>query len=883
MPSPHGRTARIAPLVAGLALLGVALAPTASAARPDARVMARAVAPILEQSAFAPTWQVPDGIGLDDPRAVSEQKESARRRAGRNTGESSEPVEAPEPSESDESAPSDTLVVGTLNQPGVARGPGGPVPPDTTGAIGPTRYVEVTNGEVAVYDRANLGQVGPSMLFRNFAGRPAPEFVVDPQIMWDSSTSRFYAVGVQRSFSTSGPSGTEPVLDFLNVMWSKTSDPTDLVNGWCRVRFPTDDFGGAGEADDHYYFDDYPKLGDNATHLVIGVNVFEHDKTNGRAFNVTQPRPFRGSRIWTLPKPAAGTSCPGSLPATAFGAPTNITSSRYPDRDGSFAFTPVPTIGVDGAATGYVVASDNPATGASRQDVNVWTVDPAGTVALAGADVNVGSFGVPANVPQPNPGLGTLDALDARLYQAFATNDPDVGGPAIWTAHTIFGGAGAMVRGYELLPGAALPRQSFSFLGAGDGLYVFNGVIAPATNGRSAVANFNTGSDTSRVDIRVRARPAGAPLNSFEPSLVIGTSPAFSGTPAGCDDAATMGFDPCRWGDYSGLSPDPENGEVVWGSNQLQGPAGNTDWTTRNFAVRANSLPSVSLSASTATAPTGTPVSFAATASDPDGTIASIALDLDGDGSFETAGASGTRAYTTPGTYTVRAQALDDRGDAGLASVQVTITNRAPAVSLTASPAATAVNRPVTLTAAASDPDGTITGFAFDLNGANTFTSGVGATPTTTTRFGSPGTQAPRVRATDDRGAAAIGQTTVVVRRFAVTGSVPSKQKLKTVRKKGLRAVATCPDGCTLRADLVLDGKSAKKLKINRRSKATVIGGATATLLAGRARTLAVKPSKRFAKRLKQIKGLRLSVKLSASDAFFNRDAETLGVKLRAK
>ena len=844
-------------------------------------MVARAVPPIAGSVAFAPisaTPAPPDPVGLDDRRAIAAQKALARRQA---PNEAREPNEVPDRSEPADPAPSDTLVVGALNQPGLARGAGGPVPPDTTGAIGPTRYVEVTNGDVAVYDRANLGQLA-AILFRDLAGRPFPEFVADPQIMWDSSTSRFYAVAVQRTFSTSGPVGTEPVTDFLNVMWSKTSDPTDLVNGWCRVRFQTDDFNGTpSEADDHYYFDDYPKLGDNATRLVIGVNVFEHDKTNGREF-MGGSRPFRGSRVWTLPKPSAGTSCPASLPATAFGAPTTMTASRYPDRDGSYAFTPVPAIGVDGAATGYVVASDNGAV-SPRQDINVWTVDPAGAVALAGTDVNAGAFGAPADVPQPNPGLGTLAALDARLYQAFATNDPDAGGPAIWTAQTIAGGAGAMVRGYELLPGAATPRQSFAFQGAGDGLYVFNGVIAPGTNGRTAVANFNTGSDASRIDIRTRARPAGAPLNSFEPSLVIGTSPAFSGTPGGCDDGTTVGVEPCRWGDYSGLSPDPQNGEIVWGSNQLQGAAGNTDWTTRNFAVRANSLPAVTLSASTTTAPTGTPISFAATASDPDGAVASIALDLDGDGTFETPGATGTRAYPVAGTNTIRARALDNRDDAGLASVTISITNRPPGVSLAASPSATAVNRPVALTATASDPDGAIAGFAFDLNGGNAFGLNTGAPPTTTARFTSAGSKVVRVRATDDRGAAGIGQATVLVRAFAVTGSVPSKQKLKTVRKKGLKAVARCPDGCKLRADLVVDGKSAKKLKINRKGKATVLGTATATLVAGRSTTVTVKPSKKLGKRLKQIKGLKLSIKLSASDAFANRDAETLAVKLRTK
>ena len=47
--------------------------------------------------------------------------------------------------------------------------------------------------------------------------------------------------------------------------------------------------------------------------------------------------------------------------------------------------------------------------------------------------------------------------------------------------------------------------------------------------------------------------------------------------------------EPCRWGDYSGASPDPNNPNVVWGSNQAlttpSVPGGNPNWVTENFAI----------------------------------------------------------------------------------------------------------------------------------------------------------------------------------------------------------------------------------------------------------------------------------------------------------
>ena len=48
------------------------------------------------------------------------------------------------------------------------------------------------------------------------------------------------------------------------------------------------------------------------------------------------------------------------------------------------------------------------------------------------------------------------------------------------------------------------------------------------------------------------------------------------------------GGSPCRWGDYAGASPDPQDDDVVWGSNQLNGNPNGDDprWITRNFALQ---------------------------------------------------------------------------------------------------------------------------------------------------------------------------------------------------------------------------------------------------------------------------------------------------------
>ena len=60
----------------------------------------------------------------------------------------------------------------------------------------------------------------------------------------------------------------------------------------------------------------------------------------------------------------------------------------------------------------------------------------------------------------------------------------------------------------------------------------------------------------------------------------------------------------------------------------------------------------------------GQAVSFAPTAfTDPDGSIASYAWDLDGNGSFESSGGAPTHTYNNAGTYTVALEYTDDRGE----------------------------------------------------------------------------------------------------------------------------------------------------------------------------------------------------------------------------
>jgi hypothetical protein len=482
-----------------------------------------------------------------------------------------------------------------LNQPGLSDY--AVTPPDSTGAIGPSHYVEMVNQQVGVYDRNNLGLVSQLDL-TSFVGASALDIVSDPQVEWDGQANRwlYAAVDVYQGDN------------FLLLGWSKTADPSDLSNGWCRF--------GIGRG---HKLDDYPKLGHHDEFILIGSNVY--DDTNGPDYE------FETATVWAVAKPPVGdASCAGTGPAYYFGDPANPLLNE----DGSPAYTPVPANSADASPLGYVVAAHTPLSGDNQQlgpqdKLMLWHfVANAGVPNMVtDGDVGVSTFDLPAPAPQPGS-ENTLDTLDARLTQAVAVNDPTAdGAKGIWTQHTINGpGNRSVVRWYELVPGApgGLPRQQGEVSSATD--FMFNAAISPAKGGDAAAIFYNRSSPTQLPIIGGLTRGPSTPLGSMDAEeLVLGSSTAVDQDPS-CAPPR-----PCRWGDYSGATPDPVNAGVVWGSNQITGPCfilcgWFSQWQTRNFAVVTNTAPPATVPAA--------PQSLSATGSDGAVTLTWSAPSTDG-------------------------------------------------------------------------------------------------------------------------------------------------------------------------------------------------------------------------------------------------------------
>jgi hypothetical protein len=430
-------------------------------------------------------------------------------------------------------------------------------PPDSTGSIGPSNYMEMVNQQVGVYDR-NLDLVSSTDLTSFVAANGWT--VSDPQVQWDAQGQRWLYAAV-------GIAGGNNVLLFG---WSKTASPADLANGWCR-------FGIFRQ----HLLDDYPKLGHDDAFVLVGSNVY--DDTNAPDYQ------FLSATVWAIPKPVPGASTCVTPPNAYFFADG---ANPLLNADGSPAFTPVPANTAEAASVGYVVAAHWPGYAPFGPKVMVWHVEASGGAPslVADQDVSVGAFDIPAPAPQPGSSL-KLDTLDARLTQAVARTDPAAGGLAVWTQHTVAGPGGrSVVRWYEIVPsaGAAL-RQEGEISSQTD--FVFNGAISPTAAGDGAALFYNRGGIAQLPVIAALSRSAQTPLGTMDPGeLLLGTSSTVDQ-----DFSCTAGT-PCRWGDYAGASPDPVNPNVVWGSSQVTGPCivfcgFLTQWQTRNFAVEVAAAP----------------------------------------------------------------------------------------------------------------------------------------------------------------------------------------------------------------------------------------------------------------------------------------------------
>jgi hypothetical protein len=459
----------------------------------------------------------------------------------------------------------------------------GITPPDTTGAIGPTRYMETINSKYAIYDRNGTLTNGGSLSALAPSGFPTGLFgytLSDPQVMWDGATHRFYYVMAYFDLSLSD--------NGLIVGFSKTDTPGGSADFCKYIKAFNNSDPSRGDAAG--VLPDYPKLGDSQDLLLFGFNAFSNSADT-----------YDGSRIWWLSKPATGSSCPSGSDFAAGFSPTLLNA------DGSLAATPVPAHLVDDAnGAGYAVANADltvePGFTNGANFATLFTISTAGSLnghptgSVSGPkNVSLSSYKIAPNAPEKGS-TSLLDTLDGRFEAAVAAIDPGHAGKmALWTAHAVKStdNLRSEERWYEIDVNAAANAAPLQAGAAASGsLFVWNGAISPDRNGSSSFGDsmamsVNTSSSSTYPAIAAVWKKGGVigPAGTQSPltALVTATGPNV--------DFSCSSSKPCRWGDYSGATPDPAaTGTVgkVWLANQYNNASSDssgTDWRTRVFAI----------------------------------------------------------------------------------------------------------------------------------------------------------------------------------------------------------------------------------------------------------------------------------------------------------
>jgi PKD repeat protein len=84
-------------------------------------------------------------------------------------------------------------------------------------------------------------------------------------------------------------------------------------------------------------------------------------------------------------------------------------------------------------------------------------------------------------------------------------------------------------------------------------------------------------------------------------------------------------------------------------------------------------------------------------------------------------GPSASHTYTTAGSYPLQLTVTDDKGATVVCTKTITVlASQPPVCNFTMSPSPTTINRPVTFTSTSTDPDGTVTGWAWTFGDGNT-------------------------------------------------------------------------------------------------------------------------------------------------------------------
>jgi hypothetical protein len=400
------------------------------------------------------------------------------------------------------------------------------VPPDPSGAAGPSQYVEVANTDLAVYSKTGSVLLGPeatNTLWSGFGGGCEKNNDGDGTVLFDTISQRW----VVQQFSVS----TTPYLDCVAV--SETSDATGK---WHRYSFQ------------YEKFPDYPKMGVWPDAYYASFNLFTTGFVGAEACAFNRAAMLKGEAA--SQQCFVGTEKGGEslLPATLDG--TTQPPSGEPEW--------------------FVALSPTEKNALAYWKFHVDWSNPANTTFTGPTNLPVEAFseacGGGTCVPQSETS-NQLDSLGDRLMFRLAYRNFS-GQESMVVAHSVTAGGSVGMRWYELRPssGSLTVYQQGTY--APDSAYRWMGSIAMDKSGDMALG-YSTSSSSLHPQIRYTGRLVGDAL---------GTMPQGEATLYEGLGSQTERF---RWGDYTEMSVDPSDDCTFWYVNEYEPSNGSFNWHTR--------------------------------------------------------------------------------------------------------------------------------------------------------------------------------------------------------------------------------------------------------------------------------------------------------------
>lgn len=387
---------------------------------------------------------------------------------------------------------------------------GGAVPPDPELAAGPNHLIAVVNTSVAIYSKSGTALFGPTTAASIFQQPACKSGLYDPNVLYDEEDNRWIIAYDKDPFGVGGG---------YCMLVSVTGNP---LGSYYEYFFPLNNSTS---------WMDFPHAGVGDNYVFMGGNIFNMSGSfvEGRLYAFDKSRLYAGQSTATIQR-GLGSNYDTPQPLHLHGASTNT----WPNFGNEHYFLAEPFDGRN-----YTLFRWNPASGSLSNRGNI--------------DLLIGSSPPIFPVDAQQLGTGAVQANDWRPLDFEYRNGYG------WTTMTVGCNPGAgtvdCVRWAQIdLGSASLGPSGKGWIGS-NGVYRFFPDLA-VNHCNDMVVGYTKSSASTYYSVWLAGRDSLDPVGSLQAEMQLKAGETtYTSFPADTD--------PHRWGDYTGMTIDP-NGLTYW-------------------------------------------------------------------------------------------------------------------------------------------------------------------------------------------------------------------------------------------------------------------------------------------------------------------------------